>query len=59
MIEYHTKASITLLNIKGCIPTGVSSVIKDPQLEYLSENVWDFNEKFGKDLTERIRIVNL
>ncbi|MCC2251891.1 DEAD/DEAH box helicase family protein [Virgibacillus sp. AGTR] len=32
--------------------TGGSSVIKDPQLEYLSEIVRDFNEKFGKDLTE-------
>lgn len=29
-----------------------SNVIKDPQLEYLSEIVRDFNEKFGKDLTE-------
>ncbi|KAB8139137.1 hypothetical protein F9U64_01730 [Gracilibacillus oryzae] len=32
--------------------TGGSSIIKDPQLEYLSEIVRDFNEKFGKDMAE-------
>ncbi|WP_202411471.1 type I restriction endonuclease subunit R [Halobacillus halophilus] len=38
--------------------TGGESFIKDPQLEYLSDIVQSFNEKFGKDLTENDSIRN-